>query len=253
MTHLMMQDKVILVTGGATGIGRATCKRLAADGAIVIVSDMNENEGRNTVKAITKLGGRAEFIRCNVSSSEDVSFLHETIVKIHNRIDGAFNNAGISGDLNLATTDYSVDLFDKVIAVNLKGVWLCMREQIPHMLRQGSGSIVNMSSVAGLIGIRNSAYTASKHGVIGLTKAAAIEHAKQGIRVNAICPGYVYTPTTAQALEQDAIKAALIKRHPIGRLGEQDEIAEAAFWLLSDASSFVTGHAMPVDGGMTAQ
>ena len=248
-----MQNKIILVTGGATGIGRASAQLLAANGATLIVSDVNTQQGHETVDDITAQGGLAEFVPCDVSSSKDVEDLHEHIIETHSRLDGAFNNAGISGQLDLATIDYPEALFDKVIAVNLKGVWLCMKAQIPHMRKQGHGSIVNMSSVAGLVGILNSAYTASKHGVVGLTKAAALEHSKDNIRVNAVCPGYVETPTTAQAMANDAIRSALIRRHPIGRLGEQNEIAEAVMWLLSDAASFVTGHAMPIDGGMTAQ
>jgi len=248
-----MQNKIILVTGGATGIGKTTAQLLAANGARLIVSDVNAQQGHETVDDIIAQGGLAEFMPCDVSNSKDVENLHEHIIETHSRLDGAFNNAGISGRLDLATIDYPEDLFDKVIAVNLKGVWLCMKAQIPQMLKQGQGAIVNMSSVAGLVGILNSAYTASKHGVVGLTKAAALEHSKDNIRVNAVCPGYVETPTTAQAMANDAIRSALIRRHPIGRLGEQDEIAEAVMWLLSDAASFVTGHAMPIDGGMTAQ
>ncbi len=248
-----MQNKIILVTGGATGIGKATAQLLASNGARLIVSDVNTQQGHETVDDIIAQGGLAEFMPCDVSNSKDVENLHKHIIETHSRLDGAFNNAGISGRLDLATIDYPEDLFDKVIAVNLKGVWLCMKAQIPQMLKQGQGAIVNMSSVAGLVGILNSAYTASKHGVVGLTKAAALEHSKDNIRVNAVCPGYVETPTTAQAMANDAIRSALIRRHPIGRLGEQDEIAEAVMWLLSDAASFVTGHAMPIDGGMTAQ
>lgn len=253
MTMRSIEDKVILVTGGGTGIGRKTATLLGQKGAFVIVSDINIDEGTKTTEQINTLGGQGEFIQCDVAISDDVKNLHRKIIGSHKRLDGAFNNAGISGRLDLATIDYPEALFDKVISVNLKGVWLCMREQITQMLTQGHGSIVNMSSVAGLVGILNSAYTASKHGVVGLTKAAVVKHSKDNIRINAVCPGYVETPTTAEAMSNDSIRQALIRRHPIGRLGEQDEIAETVMWLLSDAASFVTGHAMPVDGGMTAQ
>ncbi|MFK7841473.1 MAG: glucose 1-dehydrogenase [Sphingorhabdus sp.] len=249
-----LEGKVVIVTGGGTGIGRTTAEQLAAIGASVVVSDINEVEGDATVESIKSNGGNAEFFKCDVSDSHQVSELHQSVILNHKRIDGAFNNAGISGRLDLATIDYTEELFDRVIAVNLKSVWLCMKEQISQMLKQGYGSIVNNSSVAGLVGIENSAYTASKHGVVGLTKSAAIKHAKDNIRVNAVCPGYVYTPTTAPAIDgSDKIKSALIGKLPVGRLGEPDEIAAAAIWLLSDASSFVTGHAMPVDGGMIAK
>lgn len=198
-------------------------------------------------------GGAAEFIPCDVSKTDDVVALHQQVISKFDRIDGALNNAGIAGQLGLAVADYPEDLFDKVIAVNLKGVWLCMREQINQMLTQRTGgSIVNMASAAGLVALPNGAYTASKHGVVGLTKSAALNYSKNGIRTNAVCPGYVYTPATAPAIDKDEIRDALIKKHPIGRLGDMREISEAVLWLLSDESSFVTGHAMPVDGGLTA-
>lgn len=244
--------KIIVITGAGTGIGRESSLLLAKRGATVIVSDFNVAKGETTTKMILDNGGSAEFIACDVSKTKDIVDLHQGVIQKHGRIDGALNNAGISGQLGLAVADYPEELFDKVIAVNLKGVWVCMREQINQMLTQGSGSIVNMASVAGLVAIQNGAYTASKHGVVGLTKAAATAYSKQGIRINAVCPGYVYTPATAPALDVDEIRNALVKKHPIGRLGEMEEIAEAVSWLLSDASSFVTGHAMPVDGGLIA-
>jgi len=246
------QGKIFIVTGAGTGIGRETSLLLANSGATVIVSDFNQEEGEATVKMILENDGTAEFIACDVSKTKDIVDLHQATIEKHGRIDGAVNNAGISGQLGLAVADYPEELFDKVIAVNLKGVWVCMREQINQMLTQGSGSIVNMASVAGLVAIPNGAYTASKHGVVGLTKAAAVAYSKQGIRINAFCPGYIYTPATAPALDIDDVRGALTAKHPIGRLGETLEIAEAVSWLLSDAASFVTGHAMPVDGGLTA-
>lgn len=246
------RNKIIIVTGAGTGLGRASALLLAKQGATVIVSDFNSEEGNKTVSMIKETSGSAEFIACDVSKTQDIVDLHQAVIATHGRIDGALNNAGISGQLGLAVADYPEELFDKVIAVNLKGVWVCMREQINQMLTQGSGSIVNMASAAGLVGLPNGAYTASKHGVVGLTKSAAINYSKDGVRVNAVCPGYIYTPATAPALDVDEIRDALVRQHPIGRLGEMEEIAEAVSWLLSDASSFVTGHSMPVDGGLTA-
>lgn len=248
-----MNNRVIIITGAGTGLGRETALLLASQGAQVIVSDFNLDEGEKTTADIIAAGGSAQFIPCDVGKTADIVGLHQQVIKDFGRIDGALNNAGIAGKLGLAVADYPEDLFDKVINVNLKGVWLCMREQINQMLTQKTGgSIVNMASVAGLVALPNGAYTASKHGVIGLTKSAALNYSKDGVRVNAVCPGYVYTPATAPALDREEVRAALIAKHPIGRLGEMSEIAEAVVWLLSDASSFVTGHSMPVDGGITA-
>jgi NAD(P)-dependent dehydrogenase (short-subunit alcohol dehydrogenase family) len=248
-----MKDKVIIITGAGTGLGRETALLLAHKGAKVIVSDFNAEEGEKTSADIIAADGAAEFIPCDVSKTADIVALHQKVINTHGRIDGALNNAGIAGKLGLAVADYPEDLFDQVIAVNLKGVWLCMREQINQMLTQKSGgSIVNMASAAGLIGLPNGAYTASKHGVVGLTKSASLNYSKDGVRVNAVCPGYVYTPATAPALDRPEVMQALVGQHPIGRLGEMSEIAEAVLWLLSDSSSFVTGHAMPVDGGLTS-
>ncbi len=248
-----IRNKVIIITGGGTGLGRDTALLLGQNGAQVIVSDFNNEEGEKTAQDVVNAGGAAEFIPCDVSKTDDVVALHQQVISKFDRIDGALNNAGIAGQLGLAVADYPEDLFDKVIAVNLKGVWLCMREQINQMLTQRTGgSIVNMASAAGLVALPNGAYTASKHGVVGLTKSAALNYSKNGIRTNAVCPGYVYTPATAPAIDKDEIRDALIKKHPIGRLGDMREISEAVLWLLSDESSFVTGHAMPVDGGLTA-
>ena len=249
-----LEDKNIVVTGAGTGLGRVSALMLAAEGARVAVSDFNEEEGLETVRRIKGADGEAFFIACDVSKPDDVRNLHQMALERFGAIDCALNNAGIAGILGVPAADYPEDIFDKVISVNLKGVWLCMREQIPQMLKQGKGSIVNMASAAGLVGLPNAAYTASKHGVVGLTKSAAITYSKDGVRVNAVCPGYVYTPATAPAIDSsDAVKQALIAQHPIGRLGTEEEIAAAVVWLCSDASSFVTGHAMPVDGGMVAK
>lgn len=245
--------KIFIVTGAGTGLGRESALLLAGHGGHIIVSDFNAEEGKTTTGLIKAAGGDAEFIACDVSKTEDIVDLHQKVISMHGRIDGALNNAGISGQLGLAVADYPEELFDKVIAVNLKGVWVCMREQINQMLTQKSGgSIVNMASAAGLVALPNGAYTASKHGVVGLTKSASLNYSKNGVRVNAVCPGYVYTPATAPALDRPEVMQALVGQHPIGRLGEMSEIAEAVHWLLSDASSFVTGHALPVDGGLTS-
>lgn len=248
-----MNNRVIIITGAGTGLGRETALLLANQGAQVIVSDFNLDEGEKTTADIKAAGGAARFIHCDVGKTADIVALHQQVIKEYGRIDGAVNNAGIAGKLGLAVADYPEDLFDKVINVNLKGVWLCMREQINQMLTQKTGgSIVNMASAAGLIGLPNGAYTASKHAVVGLTKSASLNYSKDGVRVNAVCPGYVYTPATAPALDRPEVMEALVGQHPIGRLGEMNEIAEAVAWLLSGASSFVTGHAMPVDGGLTS-
>lgn len=249
-----VEGKAIVVTGAATGIGRTSALALSAEGARLILADMNQEELDHTADLVRKNNGEVFTTLCDVSVTADIVKLHEQAMKNLGAIDCAVNNAGIAGILGVPAAEYPEDIFDKVIAVNLKGVWVCMREQINQMMKQGHGSIVNMASAAGLIGLPNAAYTASKHGVVGLTKSAAITYADKGIRVNAICPGYVHTPATAPAIDSsEAVRDSLIGMHPIGRLGEQEEIAAAVVWLCSDASSFVVGHALPVDGGLVAK
>jgi len=205
-------------------------------------------------RKIEALGRKVTFVRCDVSSENDVKNLLQKTIDMFGRLDCAFNNAGIEGK-QASTSDCTNENWDQVINVNLKGVWLCMKNQIPQMLKQGRGTIVNCSSIAGLIGFPGiPAYVASKHGVIGLTKTAALEYAKQNIRVNAICPGVVQTPMIDRFVHGEAqVRKQLTEKEPLGRVGEPDEIAAAALWLCSESASFVTGHSLVVDGGWVAQ
>jgi NAD(P)-dependent dehydrogenase (short-subunit alcohol dehydrogenase family) len=249
-----VEGKVALVTGGASGIGRATALTFAREGAKLIVADMNEDGGQQTVHLITEKGGEATFVQVDVTSTSAVEALISKTMETYGRLDCAHNNAGIAGGVRARTADYPEDRWQQVIAVNLTGVWLCMKYEIPQMLHQGGGTIVNTASAAGLVGSRGtSAYVASKHGVVGLTKTAALEYAQQGIRVNCVCPGAIQTPMTDRAWSDPARRARVIASEPVGRIGNPEEIAEAVVWLCSDAASFVTGHAMSVDGGYVAQ
>lgn len=250
-----LHGKVALVTGAGTGIGSATAKLLAAKGAVVLVTDFDDAAGQATTTAITDAGGEAVYLHADMSSPDDIGSMVATAVEKWGRLDCAVNNAGIAGILGASLADYPDDIFDKVISVNLKGVFLCMKHQINQMLTQDSGgAIVNVASAAGLIGLPNAAYTASKHGVVGMTKSAAIAYSKNRIRINSVCPGYIDTPAIAPALNAgEEVANALVAMHPIGRLGEADEIAEAIAWLCSDAASFMAGHAMAVDGGLVAK
>jgi NAD(P)-dependent dehydrogenase (short-subunit alcohol dehydrogenase family) len=246
------KDKVAIVTGGSSGIGRATAIAFAKKGTKVVIADWIENE--ETMDLIENLGGEAIFVQCDVSKSDDVKTLIEKTIAIFGRLDYAFNNAGIEGT-SAPTQDCSEENWDKTIGINLKGIWLCMKHEIPVMLKKGKGVIVNCSSVAGLVGFQGlPAYVASKHGVIGLTKTAALEYAKLGIRVNVVCPGVIQTPMidrlTGKKKESIDQFAGL---EPVGRFGLPEEIANAVIWLCSDEASFVTGIAMPVDGGFVAQ
>jgi NAD(P)-dependent dehydrogenase (short-subunit alcohol dehydrogenase family) len=246
------KGKVALVTGGSFGIGKATAIAFAKKGTkIVIVDWVEDSETLNDIKAA---GGEAIFVKCDVSKTVDVKGMIEKTISTFGRLDYAFNNAGIEG-LMAQTHDCTEENFDKTIDVNLKGVWLCMKYEIPEMLKQGKGVIVNCSSIAGLVGSPGlPAYVATKHGVIGLTKTAALEYAKVGIRVNAVCPGAIKTAMidriTGKNKEVEDQFAAMA---PIGRMGEPDEVAKAVLWLCSDEASYVTGHAMAVDGGWVAQ
>ena len=250
----MLSDKVSLITGAGSGIGRASAIAFAREGARVVVSDVNAEGGEETVSRISEIGGQAIFVPADVSRAGDVETLVQSTVQQFGRLDCAFNNAGISGG-QVRIHEYSEEDWERVIDINLKGVWLCLKYEIIQMLEQGGGAIVNTASTMGLVGGAGSAsYGASKHGVVGLTKNAAVDYAQAGIRVNAVCPGHIRTPMTEQGtLLVPGNEERIIARHPIGRLGAPEEIAETVVWLCSDAASFVTGHAMAVDGGFVAQ
>jgi NAD(P)-dependent dehydrogenase (short-subunit alcohol dehydrogenase family) len=250
-----LNGKVALVTGAASGIGRATALTFAREGAKLVVADMNEDGGQQTVHMITENGGESTFVQVDVSNATEVEAMISKAVETYGRLDCAHNNAGIaSGGQRAFTADYPEEKWHQVIAINLTGVWLCMKYEIPQMLQQGGGAIVNTASIAGLIGLPYaSAYVASKHGVVGLTKTAALEYAKQGIRVNCVCPGYIETPMTEPGRNDPERMAHMLASEPIGRLGKPEEIAETVVWLCSDAASFITGHTMAVDGGYVAQ
>lgn len=246
------EGKVALVTGGSFGIGRATAIAFAEQGARVVVSDIVEDD--ETVKAIEELGGETIFIKADMGKRADIEMLMKEVKSQYGRLDYAFNNAGIEGQA-ANTQDCTEENWDRTININLKGVWLCMKYQIPMMLEQGEGSIVNCASIAGLVGFPNlPAYTASKHALVGLTKTTALETAKQNIRVNAVCPGVIRTPMIDRFTgKQKEAEQAFINNKPMGRMGDPVEVANAVLWLCSDEASFVTGHAMAVDGGWIAQ
>ena len=249
-----IDGSVALITGAASGIGRATALAFAARGAQVAVSDTDESGGKETVNQIEAAGGTAMFARADVAQPQEVIGLVQRTVERFGRLDCAFNNAGIEGEM-ADTVSCSETNWDRVIAVNLTGVWNCMKHELAVMYVQGSGSIVNCASVAGLVGFRNlPAYCASKGGVIELTRAAALESAETGIRVNAICPGVIETPMVERVTGHDPqIEAQFKALEPVGRMGAPEEIADAVAWLCSESASFVTGHPLVVDGGLTVQ
>lgn len=247
----LFDGEVALVTGGSSGIGRATALAFAAEGAKVVVASRRSEESAETVELIKAAGGDAIFVKTDVTQTTQVEALVAETVRHYGALHYAFNNAGVEGDPFVPIAEYSEATFDQVIAINLKGVFLCLKYEIPRIL-ETKGAIVNMASVAGLVGGRvGSAYYASKHGVVGLTKAAALEYADQGIRINAVAPAAVKTAMTDRTFFHDEeLTAAVISRHPVGRIGVPEEVANAVVWLCSDRASFTTGHTLPVDGGL---
>lgn len=251
-----MEKKVVLVTGGGSGIGRAIGMAFATQGAYVVVADVAIENGNETVRLIKHKGGEALFVRCDVSKTRDVQRMVQKTVETFGHLDYAVNNAGIPG-MHKSIVDYPEDIWNRVLDINLTGVWLCMKYEIPQMLKQEGGAIVNIASIAGLAAHTGAApYIASKHGVIGLTKAAALEYAKEGIRINAICPGITDTPLIENArseVPEEVKKVFSGETTPMARIALPEEIAGAAIWLCSNAASFVTGHALVIDGGMLAE
>jgi NAD(P)-dependent dehydrogenase (short-subunit alcohol dehydrogenase family) len=250
----LLDNKVVLVTGGGSGIGRATSLLLAKRGAKMMIADYVPESAERTVKLIKDAGGNANCIAADVSIPKQVEAMIAKTIEAYGRLDGAFNNAGIEGKM-VDTSDYPEEVFDRVMAINLKGVWLCMRAEIPQMLKTGGGAIVNTASGAGLVGVPMlSAYNASKHGVVGLTKTAALEYAQKNIRVNCVCPGLINTPMVARMIDSGGMnEQEFVAAEPVRRMGRPEEIGEGVVWLLSDAASFVTGHSMSIDGGYVAQ
>jgi len=250
-----LSGKVSLITGGASGIGRGTALAFAREGATVVVADRDETGALETVALIKALECSASYISVDVSEPESVKSMMDELIDRYGHLDCAFNNAGIAGPMGQVIHDYPLYAWDQVFNINIRGVMLCMQHEIRQMLLQGSGTIVNTASIWGMVGaFGSSAYVASKHAVVGLTKAAGIEYAAQGIRVNAVSPGTIRTPMLNPAIDAfDDFETNITAAHPIGRIGEPGEVAEAVIWLSTDASSFVVGQNIPVDGGFTLQ
>src|SRR5713226_1826631 len=245
----LLHGKVALVTGGGSGIGRATALRLAQEGAKVMIAEYVPEGAERSVKLIKDAGGEASYVAADLVVTRQVEMMVKKTVETYGRLDCAYNNAGIEGVMG-DTISCTEENFDRVVAIDLKAVWLCMKHEIPQMLKQGGGSIVNTASIAGLLGFNYfPAYVAAKHGVVGLTRTAALEYAQKNIRVNCVCPGVIRTPMVERALDSGGLtEAEVIAAEPVGRLGKPEEIAEGVLWLLSDAASFVTGHPLTIDG-----
>ena len=248
-----LENRVALVTGGASGIGQATVELFAREGAKVAIADVQVDAGLETVERVKEAGGEAVFLECDVTKAADVERFVEGCVAQFGRLDCAFNNAGILGEMG-KTADCTEENYDRLMAVNLKGVWLCMKYEIRQMLEQGAGVIVNAASNAGMTGQRElPVYGATKAGIVQLTRTAALEYVREGIRINCINPGLIWTPLVQrQTADNPGAVEKFTEEQPIGRLGRPEEIGEAVVWLCSDAASFVTGHAMNVDGGVLA-
>jgi len=245
-----LKGKIALITGGSSGIGRAAAQLFSREGAKVIIADINVEGGEETVRSITDAGGEAHFVRTDVSKSAEVEALIKKIIEIYSRLDCAYNNAGILGDV-VSVVDHTEESWNRTLETNLKGTWLCMKYEIPQMLEQGSGSIVNTTSTTGLFigGRYRSAYSASKAGIVSLSKVAALEYAEYGLRVNVICPS-ARTPMMEQFFELNPeAEADFTAQMPMGRIFAPEEVVEGALWLCSDASSFVTGHVLAAEGG----
>src|SRR4051812_46323134 len=249
------EGRVAFVTGGGSGIGRTTALAFARAGASVAVADIGEQANQETARLIEQAGGRALAVRCDVTRGDAVKAALEKTAETFGRLDFAFNNAGIEPKKPAPTADYDEEEWNRIIDVDLRGVFLCMKHEIPLILQSGGGAIVNTSSGAGVIGIKGSpAYTAAKHAVIGLTKAAALDYAAQNIRINAVCPGYIDTPMMTRFTGGTAEgRAKVISEEPIGRMGSPEEIADAVLWLCSEGAGFVVGSAIVIDGGQTIQ
>jgi NAD(P)-dependent dehydrogenase (short-subunit alcohol dehydrogenase family) len=256
--QLNFENKVALITGAGSGIGRASALEFASHGAHVALADIDKDNVQETANLITSENGKAIVITTDVSYSEDVSRMVAHTISEFGRLDYAHNNAGTEGrvDSSRGTLGTSEEEWDRLMSINLKGVWMCMRAEIPHMLESGGGAIVNSGSISSLVGSTSGfvAYSASKSGILGLTRSAALEFASQNIRINTVCPGYIETPLWQKYIDEDSsVKDTITNRQPIGRLGTANEVAQAVVWLCSEASSLITGVALPLDGGFTAQ
>ena len=256
--QLDFADRVALITGAGSGIGRASAVEFARNNARVIIADIDTQSAEETAQLIHDANGQAIVIEVDVSKGDDVQRMIDGTIEEYGRLDFAYNNAGTEGgvDSPRGTLGTSEEEWDRLMAINLKGVWMCMRAEIPHMLESGGGSIVNAGSISSLVGSTAGfvAYSASKSGILGLTRSAALEFASQGIRINAVCPGYIETPLWQKYIDKDPdLRDTISRRQPIGRPGTAEEVAQAIVWLCSDASSLITGVALPLDGGFTAQ
>lgn len=251
---MLFENKVVLITGAASGIGRMCALAFAREGAAILISDVNDEGGRATAALVEKAGGKAHYLHADVSRADEVETMVAAAVAQFGGLHVAVNNAGVAGTHMNLIPDTDEFTYEKVMNINVKGVWLCLRAEIPAILRSGGGAIVNMASVAGLIGSPGAAiYAASKHAVIGLTKTAALEYARENLRVNAVCPSYIDTPMVTNIAETDDNMARMVQRtSPMKRLGRPEEVAEMVLWLCSEKASFVNAASIPIDGGFTA-